>query len=103
MDEVFKLVSTQLQEASEAITGLEGRVEEGRQETRDLRDIAVIMQDINERQAEELAAAHTRILTLEHMLAESQAREANRDKRMEELTEVVRSLQRKLEDPPGNL
>lgn len=103
MDEVFKLVSTRLQEASEAITGLEGRVEEGRQETRELRDIAVIMQDINERQAEELATAHTQILTLEHMLAESQAREMGRDKRMEELTEVVRSLQRKLEDPPGNL
>jgi uncharacterized protein YoxC len=103
MDEVFKMVSTRLQEASEAIAGLEGRVEEGRQETRDLRDIAVIMQDINERQAEELAAAHTQILTLEHMLAESQAREMDRDKRMEELTEVVRSLQRKLEDQPGNL
>ena len=77
-------------------------MEDGRQETRDLRDIASIMQDVNERQADELVAAHTRILTLEHMLEESQARERDRDQRMEELTEIVRSLQRKLEDSPGN-
>lgn len=103
MDEVFKLVKTRLQEASEAIAGLERGMEEGRQETRELREIAAITQDINEQQAEELAAAHTRILALEYMLAESQAREVDRDKRIEELTEVVRSLQRKIEDPPGNV
>lgn len=103
MDEVFKLVKTRLREASETIAGLESRMEEGRQETRELREIAAITQDINEQQAEELAAAHTRILALEYMLAESQAREVDRDKRIEELTEVVRSLQRKIEDPPGNV
>ena len=102
MDEVFHLVCTQLQGALEAIIGLEGRMEDGRQETRDLRDIASIMQDVNERQADELVAAHTRILTLERRLEESQARERDRDQRVEELTEIVRSLQRKLEDSPGN-
>lgn len=93
MDEVFNLVCTQLQGALDAITGLEGRMEDGRQETRDLRDIASIMQDVNERQADELVAAHTQILTLERRLEESQVRERDRDQRMEELTEIVRSLQ----------
>ena len=71
MEEVFNLMSTWLQEALEVITGLLGRLEDGRQETRELRDIAAIIQDVNERQADELIAANTRILTLERMVEDS--------------------------------
>ena len=101
MDEVFNLMGTQLQGTLEVISELEEKLENERQEVRDLRDIAAMMQDINERQADELVTTNTRILTLERRLEESQARERDRDQRVEELTEIVRSLQRKLEDSPG--
>ena len=102
IDEAFSLMGTQLQGTLEVITELEGRLENARQEVQDLRDIAVIMQDINERQSDELAAANTRILTLERMAEDSQARERDRDQRIAELTEMIRGLQRKLGDTPGD-
>lgn len=102
MDEVFNLMSTQLQGTLEVITELEGKLENEIQEVRDLRDIAAIMQDISERQADELVTTNTRVLTLERRLEESQARERVRDQKIEELTEIVRDLQRKLGDTPSD-
>ena len=80
IDEAFNLMGTQLQGTLEVITELEGKLENARQEVQDLRDVVVIMQDINERQADELVTANTRILTLERMAEDSQARERQRPK-----------------------
>ena len=102
MDEVFNIMGTQLREMLEFVTELEGKLMDERQEARDLRDIASMIQDVNERQADELVTANARILTLERMAEESQARERIRDQEMKELTKIVKDLQRKLGDAPDD-
>ena len=102
VDEFLNLMGTQLQKTLELVTELERELEKERQEVQGLRDIATIMQDVNEIQAAELVTINTRILTLERMTEESQARERVRDQEMEELTKIVKDLRRKQGDAPDD-
>ena len=102
VDEFLNLMGTQLQKTLELVTELERELKKERQEVQGLRDIATIMQDVNERQADELVTVNTRILTLERIAEESQARERIRNQEMEELTKTVKDLRRKLGDAPDD-
>ena len=67
----------------------------------DLRDIAIITQQMLEHQTQELAASSATIHTLSVTLAEVQAIERSRDLEMLEMIRIIRELERRLGGAPG--
>ena len=101
MEEALELIGIYLEETEETVTDLVHRLDSRSSEAQEARDMVVMMQQRLDHQAEELAAANSTIHALRSTIGEMQTRERSRDQRMEELTEIVRGLQRGPGDAPS--
>ena len=95
MDHIFEVFGRELEESRELIAETGRRLDVQRRESEDLREIAVITQQMLEHQTQELSAASATIYTLVSILDQIQTREMERDREMLGMMAIVRDLQRR--------
>ena len=101
LDQVFQLMGTEIEETIETVTEYGHRLDARTYELRELRDIAVMTQELLELKTQELAATTARVHALTVSLEEVRARERARDAEMMSMIRIVRELERRLGGPSG--
>ena len=100
MERVFQTLGAELEEASGMIAEFGRRLEAQRREMQELRDIAVMTQEMLELRTQESASTSATIHALRVSLDELRAREVAREEERIGMRQTIRELERRLRDTP---
>ena len=95
LDRVFQMMGTEIEETMDTVTELGHRISAQNYAMQEMREMAVVTQQMLQHQTQELAATRATVQTLRASLEEAQARERSRDVQMLHLVRIVRELERR--------